>query len=167
MISRMVCEESRAWREGRGAAAHLPSFTSSGHLCHSLVLSSARARDGDSQAAGCKQAVMLHQMMLKDFKENRNENVKPVKLWSAFTRTWAEGLREVVLKIGARGDCSHNGTVLVPMPRWGTVHSAFYRSQKEKSEPCDAEFMNPLKKAGAPNLAVISSRALIVSVSSL
>lgn len=69
---------------------------------------------------------------VKDFKENRNENVKPVKLWSAFTRTWAEGTPEGCLKIGARGDCSHNGTILVPMPCWGTVHSAFYRSQKEK-----------------------------------
>lgn len=33
---------------------------------------------------------------VKDFKENRNENVKPVKMWSAFSRAWAEGLQEVV-----------------------------------------------------------------------
>lgn len=33
---------------------------------------------------------------VKDFKENRNANVKPVKMWSAFSRAWAEGLQEVV-----------------------------------------------------------------------
>ena len=40
---------------------------------------------------------------VRDFKENRNENVKLVKLWSAFTGTWAGGTPGGCLKIGARG----------------------------------------------------------------
>lgn len=65
MIYRMVCEESRALRGG--AAAHLPSLTSSGHLCHSPTprAPGVSAGDRNSQATGCKQAVMLNQMMLR------------------------------------------------------------------------------------------------------
>lgn len=69
---------------------------------------------------------------VEGFKENRNENVKPVKAVECFHQNVGRGTPGGCLKIGARGDCSHNGTILVPVPRWGTVHSAFYRSQKEK-----------------------------------
>lgn len=131
MIYRMVCEESRARRGA--AAAHLPSFTSSGHLCHSLTprASSVRACDRNSQATGCKQAVMLNQMMLR---VSRKTEMKMSNLLSCGVLSAERGQRDSrrVFKAGARGDCSHNGTILVPKPRWGTMHSAFYRSLKEK-----------------------------------